>query len=52
VLRGIFGLKEVAGGWRTLLNEQLHIFYASPYIIRMIRWRRMRLVGHVAHMGK
>jgi hypothetical protein len=30
VLRTIFGLKweEVAGSWRILHNEELHIFYA------------------------
>jgi hypothetical protein len=39
VLRGIFGPKreEVAGGWRRLHNEELHSFYASQNIIRVIR---------------
>jgi hypothetical protein len=38
VLRRIFVPKreEVAGGWRRLHNEELHNFYASPNIIRMI----------------
>jgi hypothetical protein len=35
LLRRIFGPKreEFAGGWRTLHNEELHNFYASPYIM-------------------
>jgi hypothetical protein len=49
VLR-IFGPKrdEVTGGWRKLLNEELHNLYSSPSIIRMIKLRRMRWVGSVA----
>jgi hypothetical protein len=49
-LRRIFGPKrdEVTGGWRELHNEELHNFYSSPSIIRMIKSRRMRLAGHVA----
>jgi hypothetical protein len=37
-LREIFGPKreEVAGGWRTLHNEELHNLYASQSIIRLI----------------
>jgi hypothetical protein len=38
----------VIGGWRTLHNEELHNVYSSPYIIRMIKSRRMRWAGHVA----
>jgi hypothetical protein len=51
VLRKIFGPKrgEVAGGWRRLLNEELHNLYTSPNLVRMIMSRRMRWVGHVAH---
>ena len=26
--------------------------YSSPYIVRVIKSRRMRLAGHVAHMGE
>jgi hypothetical protein len=54
VLRRIFGPKrdEVTGIWRKLHNEELHILYLSPSIIGMIKSRRMRLVGHVARMGK
>jgi hypothetical protein len=45
-----FGLKEeVAGDWRRLHNEKL---YASRYIIRVIKLRRMRWAGHVARTGE
>jgi hypothetical protein len=54
VLRRIFGPKrdEVTGGWRTLHSEELHGLYSSPSIIRVIKARRMRWVGHVARMGE
>jgi hypothetical protein len=54
VLRRIFEPKrdEVMGGWRKLHNEELHNVYSSPSIIRIIRSRRMRWVGHVARMGR
>jgi hypothetical protein len=53
VLRRIFGPKrdEVTGGWRKLHNEELHGLYSSPGIVRVIKTRRMRWVGHVARMG-
>jgi hypothetical protein len=35
-----------------LHKEELHKLYASPHIIRVIKCRRMRLVGHVARMGE
>jgi hypothetical protein len=41
----------MAGGQRRLHNEELHNFYPSPNIIRVIISRRMRWVGHVAHTG-
>jgi hypothetical protein len=38
-------------GWRKLHNEELHGLYSSPSIVRVIKARRMRLAGHVAHGG-
>jgi hypothetical protein len=39
------------GGWRRLHNEGLHNLCASPNIIRVIIFRRVRLAGYVARMG-
>jgi hypothetical protein len=52
VLRRIFGPKrdEVTGKWRKLHNEELNNLYSSPNIVRVIKLRRMRWVGHVARM--
>jgi hypothetical protein len=38
VLREMFGLQgeEVAGGWRTLHNEELHNLDTSPHVIKAI----------------
>jgi hypothetical protein len=54
VLRRIFRPKrnEVTGEWRKLHSEELHILYSSSNIIRQIKSRRMRWVGHVACMGE
>jgi hypothetical protein len=38
----------VTGGFRKLHNEELHGLYSSPSIVRVIKARRMRWVGHVA----
>ena len=42
--------RDETGEWRRFHNEELHSFYRSPNIVRMIRSRRMRLVGRVARM--
>jgi hypothetical protein len=39
------------GSWGTLHNEELHNLQSSRNIIRIIKSRRMRGVGHVARMG-
>jgi hypothetical protein len=53
VLRRIFGPKrnEVTGELRKQHNEELSDLYFLPNIVRMIKSRRMRLVGRVACMG-
>jgi hypothetical protein len=50
----IFGLKrdEVTGEWRKLHNEELRDLYSSPSIIRIVKSRKMRFVGHGARMGE
>ena len=52
-LRKIFGSErdEAIRYWRRLHNEELHNLY-SPNVIRLIKLRRMRWAGHVAHMGE
>jgi hypothetical protein len=51
VLRKTFGPKrEEDGSWRKLHNNELHRLYSSPNIVRVIKSRRMRWAGHVAHM--
>jgi hypothetical protein len=42
---------EVRANWKNMHNEELINFYSSPNIIRMIKPRRLRWDGHVAHIG-
>jgi hypothetical protein len=54
VLRRVFGPRrdEVTGEWRKLHNEELNYLYSLPNIVRVVKSRRMRWVGHVARMGE
>ena len=51
-LRTLFGPKrvEARGKWRKLHNEELNDLYFLPNIVRVIKSRRMKWVGHVARM--
>jgi hypothetical protein len=54
VLRRLYvpEMGEVAGGWRKLYNEELHSFYASPYVIRVTKSWRVTCTGHIVHMAE
>ena len=54
VLRRVFGptRDSVTGEWRKLHNEELSDLYSLPNIVRVVKSRRMRCAGHVAHMGE
>jgi hypothetical protein len=54
VLRRIFGSKrgEVKGEWREVNNEELNDLYCLSNIVRVIKSRSLRWVGHVEHMGE
>jgi hypothetical protein len=54
VLSRICGPKrdDVRGEWRKLHNRELGDLYSSLNIVRVIKSRRMRWAGHVAHMGE
>jgi hypothetical protein len=43
---------EMTGERKKLHNKELHDLYSSSSIIRIIKSRRMRWVGHVARMGR
>jgi hypothetical protein len=48
---GLFNIHHITSLIK-LHNEELHNWYSSPNIIRMIKSRRMRWAGHVARMGE
>jgi hypothetical protein len=53
MLRKIFGPKrDEDGPWRKLHNKELHSLYSLLNIVRVIKSRRMRWAGHVAHIGE
>jgi hypothetical protein len=54
VLRRIFRSRrhDLTRCGRKVHNEELHNLYTSPSKIRMIKSRRMRCAGHVAHIGR
>ena len=54
VLRRIFGPKrgKVTGQRRQLHHQELNGLYCSHSFVWMMKSRRMRLAGHVAHMGE
>jgi len=54
VLRRIFGPKrgKITREWRKVHNEEINDLYSSPNIVWVIKWRRIRWVGHVARMGR
>jgi len=37
--------------WRKRYNEKLKDLYSPPNTVQVIKSRRMRWAGHVAHMG-
>jgi hypothetical protein len=46
-LKRIFAVRreELAEGWLRPYNEEPHNLYTSPYILRVIKSRRMRWAG-------
>jgi hypothetical protein len=53
-LNRIFGSKreDVTGSLIKLHNEELHISYLSPNIVRVMKSNRARWARHVACMGE
>jgi hypothetical protein len=54
VVRRVFRPKrdEETGELRKLHNKELNDLYSLPNIVRVVKSRRMRWVGHVASMGE
>jgi hypothetical protein len=53
LLRGVYLLTrdELSNRWRRLHNEELHDLFSLPWIVRNIKSRWMRWVGHVVQIG-
>jgi hypothetical protein len=54
VLRRIFGPErnKVTGERRKMCNEERSNIYSSPNIIRTIKSKRSKSVGHIFHIRK
>jgi hypothetical protein len=52
--RKLLGLKrkEVTGDWRELYEEVFHNLCSSSNVIQVIKLRKIRCVGHMAHIGR
>jgi hypothetical protein len=50
----IFGPKrdDVTREWRKVHNEELNDLYSLPSIVRVVKSRRMRWMGHMTRMGR
>jgi hypothetical protein len=53
-MRKIFRPKrdDITEEWRKLHNEERSDLYLSHNIVRVIKWRRIRWVWHIACMGE
>jgi hypothetical protein len=52
-LRRTYGPKrEEKGGRRNSHNNEIHNFYSSSNIIRVMKSRSITITGHVARMGE
>jgi hypothetical protein len=54
VLRKLFGpgREELTAGWRKLHNGQRHDLCSSLDVISVMNSKKIRWVGHVAHVGE
>jgi hypothetical protein len=49
----IFGRKrEEDGSWRKLPNDQIHGFYSSSHIVKVINSNRISWAGHITCIGR
>jgi hypothetical protein len=44
--------RRLTGAWRKLHDDELHDLYSSPTTVQVIKSRRVRWVGHAAHMQR